>query len=153
MHPTFSLTQLWSPGGSCCLSPSQQPEIKELNLGRKQIKPCFPFPPAPTQLKTKAPFSESAQTSSALVLLCLRDQGWQGTVFIRQLYLSLCRREMVQTSSCYGPPQLPSLRREGRFNLLPGNWNLSTVYTSPLPPSLPLPREEQGILIISVVQM
>lgn len=99
--PTFSLTQLCSPGGSCCPSSSQQRVTKELNLGRKQIKICFLLPPAPTHLKTKAPFSEAAQTSSALDLLCLRDQGWQGTAFIRQLYLVLCRRETVQTSGCY----------------------------------------------------
>lgn len=67
----------------------------------EESKARFPFPSAPAQLKTKAPFSGTAQTLSALLLLRLRDPGQQGIALIRQPYLLLWRREMVQTSSCY----------------------------------------------------
>lgn len=96
--------------------------------------------------------------------MCLRDQGWQGSLFIRQLYLLLCRRDTEGSSTSamqkvhadiqlLWTPKAALLGGKGGPIPIPGNWNLSTVYTSPLQPSLPLPREEQGVLIISVVQM
>lgn len=149
--PTFSLTQYLSPGRHCFLSPSQQPVIKELDLGRKQIKHTLPFPPCSHSVENKDSFLRGSSDLISAGSLCLRDRGWQGTVFIRQL----CRREMVQTSSCYQPPRLPSLRRGGRSNPHPRQLeSINSLYipTADRPPSHSL-GEEQGILIISVIQM
>lgn len=151
MHQHFSLAQYLSPGRRCFLCPSQQPLIKEFDLGRKQIKHTLPFPPCSHSVENKGSFLRGSSDLISAGSLCLRERGWQGTVFIRQL----CRREMVQTSSCYQPPRLPSLRRGGRSNPHPRQLeSINSLYipTADRPPSHSL-GEEQGILIISVIQM
>lgn len=117
----------------------------------EESKARFPFPSAPAQLETKAPFSGTAQTLSALPLLCLRDPGQQGIALIRHPYLLLWRREMVQTSSCYWPPRLHSPGREERSN--PHPMQLESIKSLCYSPPSHSPGEKQGVLIISAIQM
>lgn len=147
---TFIFTLLWSPGGSCFISPPP-PTASDQRAEPRESKACFPFPSAPAQLKTKAPFSWTAQTLLALPLLCLRDPGQQGIALIRQLYLLLWRREMVQTSSCYWPPRLHSPGREERSN--PHPMQLESIKSLCYSPPSHSPGEKQGVLIISAIQM
>lgn len=122
-----------------------------VELGEEASKTHASLSPCSHSVENKGSFLRGSSDLFSAGSLCLRDGGWQGTVFIRQL----CRREMVQTSSCYRPPRLLSLKRGGRSNPHPRQLeSINSLYipTAACPPSHSL-GEEQGILIISVIQM
>lgn len=125
-------------------------------LGEESNKNMLPFcPQLPLSWRQRLLFLEAAPTSSALVLMCLRDQGWQGILFIRQLHLLLCRRDTEGSSTSamqkvhadlqllWTPQGCPPWR-EGRSNPHPRQLeaiNSLHIPTAALPPT---PRGRTG---------